>query len=127
MAKYSKQREAIYEYLISHRNHPRAEKIFADLKPDNPTLSLATVYRNLKMFQAYNKVQIINSNDGAFCYDADVSQHYHFECRKCSVIYDIPSKQLPSCILESTGNIGEVERYSLVFYGLCNNCINKNK
>ena len=125
MAKYSKQREIIYEYLKSHRTHPKAEKIFADLKQEYPSLSLATVYRNLKMFEEEMKVLVINSSDGTACYDADTNLHYHFECSKCGRIYDIPAPELSESISELAASVGRADAYSLIFYGVCNKCINK--
>lgn len=123
MAKYSKQREAIFEYLKTHRTHPKAEQIFADLKQSNPTLSLATVYRNLKMFCEENRVQVITASDGTFCYDGDISRHHHFECKDCGKIYDVDSAELSDEVEASAENVGKIDGYSLVFYGVCNNCI----
>ncbi|MFR8974792.1 MAG: transcriptional repressor, partial [Eubacteriales bacterium] len=42
---FSKQRESILNYLRNTKEHPTAERIYADLKPSLPNLSLATVYR----------------------------------------------------------------------------------
>ena len=44
--RYSKQRELIYENLKARCDHPTAEIIYTELKKDNPSLSLGTVYRN---------------------------------------------------------------------------------
>lgn len=45
--RYSKQRELIYDAVMNTTEHPTAETIYIWLKPDNPALSLGTVYRNL--------------------------------------------------------------------------------
>ena len=42
--RYSKQRELIYEAVRDTSEHPTAETVYRWLKPDNPALSLGTVY-----------------------------------------------------------------------------------
>lgn len=49
--KRSKKRDAILSCLCSTDTHPSAEWIYHRLKPQIPDLSLATVYRNLALFQ----------------------------------------------------------------------------
>ena len=45
--RYSRQRELIYDVLLHSREHPTAEMVYKLLKPEHPSLSLGTVYRNL--------------------------------------------------------------------------------
>ena len=45
--KNSRKRQAILEALCATREHPTAEMLYQQLKPDYPELSLGTVYRNL--------------------------------------------------------------------------------
>ena len=47
--RYSRQRELIYEAVLGSDQHPTAEMVFQWLKPENPSLSLGTVYRNLNL------------------------------------------------------------------------------
>ena len=47
--RYSRQREMIYEAISKSDQHPTAEMVYRWLKPDNPSLSLGTVYRNLNL------------------------------------------------------------------------------
>ena len=47
--RYSKQRELIYQCLMATHEHPTAEMLYQWLKPENPSLSLGTVYRNLNL------------------------------------------------------------------------------
>ena len=42
-------RKAIIRYLMMSDQHPSADVIYYDLLPDNPGMSLATVYNNLKL------------------------------------------------------------------------------
>ena len=47
--RYSRQRELIYQTLCRTDEHPTAEMVYRWLKPENPSLSLGTVYRNLNL------------------------------------------------------------------------------
>ncbi len=41
-------RKAVIRYLMMSDQHPSADVIYYDLLPDNPGMSLATVYNNLR-------------------------------------------------------------------------------
>ena len=38
------QRETVYQSLLEKRNHPTADEVFARVRENAPTISLATVY-----------------------------------------------------------------------------------
>ena len=76
MARRSMQREAVYANLCSRTDHPTAEEVYASLKPKMPSISLATVYRNLHTLTEQGKIQTI-SIDKSDHFDAKVEQHYH--------------------------------------------------
>ena len=40
--------ERIYQTVLERRDHPTAEMVYQQLKPEMPRLSLGTVYRNLQ-------------------------------------------------------------------------------
>jgi len=56
---YSRQREAIYNYLLSTKTHPTAEAVYQVVQQDYPKISLATVYRNLALLEETGQVQRI--------------------------------------------------------------------
>ncbi|MGN1002819.1 MAG: transcriptional repressor, partial [Oscillospiraceae bacterium] len=66
----SKQRQAILDVLCASKEHPSAEMIFSALKPDYPSLSLGTVYRNLSFFQQQGLAVSVANVDGNMRYDA---------------------------------------------------------
>ena len=50
--KYSRQREAIKDYLSSVTTHPTADTVYMHIKEEFPNISLGTVYRNCLPTQA---------------------------------------------------------------------------
>ncbi len=47
--KYSRQRESIKANLMSRRDHPTADALYASIREEFPNISLGTVYRNLNL------------------------------------------------------------------------------
>jgi len=80
--RHSHQRERIYEYLTRSCEHPSAEMVYNDLRPEIPGLSLGTVYRNLKLLEELGKIRRVTSHQGTERYDAICGDHAHFLCQK---------------------------------------------
>lgn len=87
--KPSMQRMAVMEYLMTHRTHPTAEMIFADLYPEMPTLSKATVYNTLNLLVERGVVRLITIEEKNARFDACMDPHIHFRCRNCGAILDV--------------------------------------
>lgn len=121
--KHSKQRDALYALLCSVRTHPTAEWLYTELKQEYPNISLATVYRNLKLLCETGKAISIAVGDGTEHYDATVEPHCHFYCRGCGGVSDIevPLAKEINLNAESCNNI-TVESNNFIFYGLCSGC-----
>ena len=47
--KYSRQREAVKEYLKGTDSHPTADEVYSAIRTIFPHISLGTVYRNLNL------------------------------------------------------------------------------
>ncbi len=121
VTKHSKQRDALIDILQSTDTHPTAEWVYEQMKQKFPNVSLATVYRNLKhMIEMGIARELYTDNSSRF--DANMTEHYHFICRKCNKLIDIfPDKEF--CEKERMKNMGfEVDRYDLSMYGLCTDC-----
>jgi Fur family peroxide stress response transcriptional regulator len=123
--KYSRQREAIQQYLSSTKEHPTAEMIYLHVKQVIPQISLGTVYRNLQLLTSLGEIQKIPSLDGADRYDAVVQPHNHFICKRCGCVKDLHTdfEQMQK-IQEIAANSfeGEIESSTTTFYGVCVAC-----
>ena len=63
-------RKAIIAYIINSHEHPSAEKIYKDLLPEHPNMSLATVYNNMKVLVEEGFVAELKvTNDTTTYYD----------------------------------------------------------
>lgn len=124
MARQSKQRDAIYTQLLNREDHPTAETLYAELKPELPNLSIATVYRNLKQLEDWGKVRCI-STESAARYDFRVAPHSHFFCRECGAVSDIELECDYSQLVDDEKFGGKLESCVCNFYGICSNCREK--
>lgn len=122
--KITPQRMAIYSYLMYSANHPSAETIYNDLKPKYPSMSLATVYKNIAALRDAHLVREFNVSEDSHRYDANTDFHSHLVCKCCHNIFDYYSNiSFNSTIANLKGNMDfDVEEQELVFYGLCKNC-----
>lgn len=127
MQRYSKKRERILQCLLNTKEHPSAERIYSQLKGEIPSLSLATVYRNLKNLKEEGLVRSVGIVDGEERFDADTSPHTHMICIKCGRVIDAEHIILPESFCRSVENIGfSVIRAELTVSGICAQCEAKN-
>ena len=121
--RYSHQRERIYEYLTQSPEHPSAEMVYNDLRPELPGLSLGTVYRNLKLLEELGKVRRVTSFQGTERYDACCGDHAHFLCESCGMLHDLSAantEALRSAIELEPGFT--LTKLDLTVTGRCPNC-----
>lgn len=125
--KYSKQRESIKALLKERKDHPTADMVYTDIRKDYPNISLGTVYRNLSLLSELGEIKKLVTGDGADRYDADISPHNHFICTRCGSVIDLDMEDV-GFIMEKAGENfeGKIESYSVNFYGVCGECIQKS-
>lgn len=120
--RYSRQRELILDRLRNTTEHPTAETLYQWLKPDNPTLSLGTVYRNLNLLADEGIIARMPFPVERF--DANCAPHPHFRCRVCGSVYDLdlPHDQtLDRRAAAASGHL--VEGHEIFFTGICAHCV----
>ena len=84
----SKQRDAVLKDLQSRYDHPTAEDVYLSVRKSVPSISLATVYRNLKLLESEGLILKITTGDSDR-YDGHTHNHYHFTCNDCMRVLDL--------------------------------------
>lgn len=122
-------RKAIITYLIAAHHHPSAEQIYKDLLPEHPSMSLATVYNNLKVLIEEGFVTEIKlSNDNTTYFDFMGHQHLHVVCERCGNITDFMDVDIPLIKQEAAEQTGyAITKAQLTTYGICPDCLAKEK
>ncbi|WJH37139.1 transcriptional repressor [Paenibacillus sp. CC-CFT747] len=117
------QRHAILSYLLETTAHPTADDIYKALSSRFPSMSVATVYNNLKVFIDSGLVKELNYGDASSRFDADMSNHYHALCRKCGRISDFTFPVLTEAENAAAMETGfAIEGHRLEVYGTCASC-----
>lgn len=124
--RYSKQREAIKEYLMSTTSHPTAETIYETIKQVYPSISLGTVYRNLNFLVEHHQALRLDCGDGFDHFDGNPQPHHHFFCRQCGQVSDLKMDSIDHINLIANANFGgKIEGHTIYFYGICADCNKK--
>jgi Fur family transcriptional regulator, peroxide stress response regulator len=96
------QREVIYDVLLKKRDHPTADEVFARVKSELPTISLATVYNCLETLVQCDLVRAVNFERGPTRYCPNLRPHAHFHDEQTGRTYDI---DLPPAIIEKVNTV----------------------
>jgi Fur family peroxide stress response transcriptional regulator len=96
------QREVVYSVLLRKRDHPTAEEVFARVKADLPTISLATVYNCLETLVQCELVRAVNFERGPTRYCPNLRPHAHFHDEQTGRTYDI---DLPPAVLAEVNQV----------------------
>ena len=125
--KYSRQRESIKACLMARRDHPTADHVYLTIREEYPNISLGTVYRNLNLLVEQGEVRKLSFGYGPDRFDGELSPHYHFVCRACGAISDLPLEPLDSLNQEAQRCCsGRIDSHLTYFYGLCQNCLQED-
>lgn len=121
-------RKAIIRYMVDSHEHPSAEKIYRDLLPKHPSMSLATVYNNLKVLVDEGFVAELKlSNDPTAYFDFIGHQHVHVVCEICGQITDFMDVDLTDVHKAAEKQTGyKITRTQLMMYGICPTCQEKH-
>lgn len=123
---FSRQREIIYDQVMNYPTHPTVEEVYNALKPDNPNLSLGTVYRNLNQLSEAGMLMKIPIADGSDRFDGRTDCHYHMICEKCGRVFDIELDcldEIPQTVMRENGH--RITRVTLNLKGVCAGCISE--
>lgn len=124
--KVTPQRLAVYDMLSHTTEHPTAEMIYQKVKEQYPTMSFATVYKSVEIFSKLGVIQVLNTGEDSFRYDAKTSEHPHIKCMKCGRVNDVShldARAVESLVENETGF--KVNGHQFYFYGICPDCQKK--
>jgi Fur family peroxide stress response transcriptional regulator len=123
--KITPQRMAIVKILAKSDGHPSVEDIHSLIKQDFPTMSLATVYRNIVLIKSLGEVLELGFPDGSNRYDGNKpTPHPHVICIKCRKIVDPDLDSLDEMTKEVARETDfKILNHRMDFFGICSNCM----
>lgn len=117
------QRQVMYRALLEAVDHPSPEMLYERVKRDIPSVSLGTVYRNIKTFLDNGLIGEVSLHHGSLRLEANNSPHHHLVCRSCRRMFDLPADQVEGVRLREGPPRGfQLERFVVEAHGLCAAC-----
>jgi Fur family transcriptional regulator, ferric uptake regulator len=121
MERDTRQRSAIRNAIDGAERPLSPPEILAIAQTAVPHMSLATVYRNLKVMQEDGSIAPVWLPGESARFEAKhLEHHHHFRCNRCERVFDIHGCAGNALHTVPRGFI--VERHELTLYGLCQEC-----
>jgi len=117
------QRTLVLEAVQRLRSHPTADEIYAEITKICPSVSRATVYRNLQELCEQGIIQKREIPGSPDRYDHTTGDHYHARCTLCGRVLDVEMdylSDLTNAVKDSHGFL--LTGHSIVFDGICPEC-----
>src|ERR1700741_4700252 len=115
-------RRIILDVVRATDAHPTAAVVYERVRRRLTRVSLATVYRNLRMLAAEGFLAE-RADTGGLRLDGNTGPHDHFPCLVCGPIYDVPAGTGPGGRRRVAARTGfEVLDHRTEYYGRCGAC-----
>jgi len=115
------QRLAVYRALLASREHPSAEGVFREIRPELPALSLGTVYKTIDFLVELGFVREVDAPGTSRRFDANLGAHHHLWCVRCQTLEDVAHEAFQG-VRAPTWLDFTVSDYTIRFNGICAAC-----
>ena len=105
---------------IDQAGHINVDEIYEDVKELHPTLSLATIYKNIILMQENNVIVEVPMNGQKSKYELTKEEHMHLICQVCGAIEDreIRPEAKEALVVENF----KLNSSKINLYGVCQSC-----
>jgi Fe2+ or Zn2+ uptake regulation protein len=119
----TQQRQLVYEAVVTSHGHYSPEQIYTTVRRRLPSISLATVYNNLRLFVQHGLLREVTPHASTLRVDGNLEPHHHLVCSRCKSVQDIEgnfinfkriSRQLPDGF--------DLTKPLVEIFGLCRRC-----
>ena len=117
------QRSFVLEAVNKLHCHATADEIYNEIARQHPTISRATVYRNLNLLSEMGEIRRLEIPGSADRFDHISSNHCHVKCEVCGRVFDVDMdfvSGLESGIRDAHGF--DFTGYDIIFHGVYPEC-----
>jgi len=123
--KSTRQRSLIIDTFFDMKGHLSVEDLWTKVRALDSKVSVATVYRTMKLLNECGLAHSRNFGDGQTRYEAAIGRHHHDHliCTRCGTIVEFENdriEQLQDAVARKHGFT--VTSHKMELYGLCRNC-----
>lgn len=119
------QREVVLSLVRACYEHPTADWIHREARLRLPDISLATVYRTLRLLKEKGLIHEFSGGASPSRFDGTLHDpHEHVRCVRCGLVADVDlseTAEIRRTVAKITGF--RIERYPLLFHGICADCV----
>lgn len=121
--KFTRQRELIAEVFFKSAGHLKVEDLLERVREQDPQVSLATVYRTMKLLTECGLAEPHRFHDGHTRYEpseSDEEHHDHLICTECGRIVEFYNSDIERLQEQIAASFGfEVLHHRMELYGTC--------
>jgi len=120
----TKKRKVIISVIEKDPGHLNTEDVYNRAKMADSSISIATVYRSLKLMRDFNVIDHHSFGQEHQHFESPMKSHHdHFVCNECGKIMEFTDdslEKLKSNVAKS--HDFEMHSHRLEIYGLCSDC-----
>lgn len=122
MERSTRQRIAIRQAIEAAGRPLSPQEVRQAAQAQVPALSLATVYRNLKLLQESAEITVVSLPGDSPRYEVGRhGHHHHFQCTTCERVFDVHA--CPGNLAALAPQGFAVDHHELTLYGRCADCL----
>jgi len=110
---------------LSGRVHLSIDELYNIIKKSFPSISLATVYKNINAMMDQNFIQELKIPNQKSRYELNKPSHSHVVCQECGKVEDLHLELDKLSNEASKKSTYKINSESLIFLGVCPNCQSK--
>jgi Fe2+ or Zn2+ uptake regulation protein len=118
------QREVLLRVLSTTMGHPTVDDLVRAVRDVLPSVSHATVYRNVQELVSTGLIGTLERAGGAVQYEINPDDHHHFVCRSCGEVWDVYLNEVDVQVDRRRSPLKgfQIDRREVQLHGLCANC-----
>ena len=123
--KSTRQRSLIIDTFFSLGGHLAVEELWAKVRQQDARVSVATVYRTMKLLHECGLAHARNFGDGQTRYEAAIGRHHHDHliCTRCGTIVEFENDRIEALQDKVARQHGfQVTSHKMELYGFCQSC-----
>ena len=121
------QRQVVYEAVVASHGHYSPEDIYAAVRRRIPSISLATIYNNLRLFIECGLLREVTPHASTLRVDGNLESHHHLVCTRCKSVQDITGDFIDFQRLARQAPGGfDLTQPMIEVFGLCRRCSAQN-
>jgi Fur family ferric uptake transcriptional regulator len=118
--KMTGQRQVIAKVVSESDDHPDVEQIYARATKIDPKISVATVYRTMRLFEDFGIIEKLDFKDGRARYEeSSMDHHHHLIDIRTGRVIEFKNQELEEIKIKIAKDLGyDLVDHTLELYGV---------